>query len=93
MVFTFQLLVPTGMRYLVAIDVRSQMVHGKCWHCFNVSPAQAAVLMTLCLVKAERDVTVVAFGTEGSMQPVELDKNISMQETQNKLKEVRNDCV
>lgn len=87
-VFVFQLLVPTGMRYLVAIDVRNQMVHGKCWHCLTISPAQAAVLMTLCLVKAERDVTVAAFGAEGSMQPVELGKNISMQETQNRLKEV-----
>jgi len=92
-VLVFQLLVPTGMRYLVAIDVRSQMVHGKCWHCFNVSPAQAAVLMTLSLVKAERDVTVMAFGTEGTMQPVELDKNISIQETQNKLKEVWKNCT
>lgn len=90
---SFTLLVPTGMRYLVAIDVRSQMVHGKCWHCFNVSPAQAAVLMTLSLVKAERDVTVMAFGAEGSMQPVELDKNISIQETQNKLKEIPNGPV
>jgi hypothetical protein len=87
-IFVFQLLIPTGMRYLVAIDVRSQMVHGKCWHCSNISPTQAAVLVTLCLVKAERDVTVVAFGAEGSMQPVELDKNITMKETQNKLKEV-----
>jgi len=92
-VLMFQLLVPTGMRYLVAIDVRSQMVHGKCWHCFNVSPAQAAVLMTLSLVKAERDVTVMAFGAEGTMQPVELDKNISIQETQNKLKEVWKNCT
>jgi len=92
-VLVFQLLVPTGMRYLVAIDVRSQMVHGKCWHCFNVSPAQAAVLMTLSLVKAERDVTVMAFGAEGTMQPVELDKNISIQETQNKLKEVWMNCT
>ena len=92
-VLMFQLLVPTGMRYLVAIDVRSQMVHGKCWHCFNVSPAQAAVLMTLSLVKAERDVTVMAFGAEGAMQPVELDKTISIQETQNKLKEVWKNCT
>ncbi|XP_069697982.1 RNA-binding protein RO60 [Periplaneta americana] len=90
---TFTLLVPTGMRYLVAIDVRSQMVHGKCWHCINVSPAQAATLITLCLVKAERDVTVVAFGTEGSMQPVELDKRVSMQEAQDKLKEIPNGPV
>jgi hypothetical protein len=80
------------MRYLVAIDVRSQMVHGKCWHCFNISPAQAAVLVTLCLVKAEREVMVVAFGAEGSMQPVELDKNVTMKETQNKLKEVWEEC-
>ena len=83
-----QLLVPTGLRYLVAIDVRNQMVHGKCWHCNHVTPAAAATLITLCLVKAERDVTVVAFGTEGSMQPVQMDKSITMDQAQNKLKEV-----
>jgi hypothetical protein len=92
-VLMFQLLEPTGMRYLVAVDVRSRMVHGKCWHCLNVSPAQAAMLMTLSLVKAERDVTVMAFGAEGTMQPVELDENISIQETQNKLKEVWKSCT
>jgi hypothetical protein len=83
-----QLLVPTGLRYLVAVDVRNQMTHSKCWHANYVTPAAAATLITLCLVKAEREVTVVAFGTEGSMQPVQMDKNITMEQAQSKLKEV-----
>ncbi|KAJ9576484.1 hypothetical protein L9F63_006697, partial [Diploptera punctata] len=93
MASTFKLLVPTGLRYLVAIDVRNQMVHTKCCHCNNVTPASATALITLCLVKVERDVTVVAFGTEGSMQPVPIDKNTTMEQAQNKFKEIPNGPV
>lgn len=58
---TSRLLVPTGMRYLVAIDLLNNM---KSWHCNgarDVSPALAATLIALSLVHAEREVTVVAF--------------------------------
>nr|CAD7207358.1 unnamed protein product [Timema douglasi]CAD7269967.1 unnamed protein product [Timema shepardi] len=88
-----QLLVPTGMRYLVAVDVRSQMVHGKCWQCSNVTPAQAAILQALCLVKAERDVTVLAFGADEALTPVSLDKDITLQQAQDRFKEIPNGPV
>ncbi|CAG2066715.1 unnamed protein product [Timema podura] len=87
------LLVPTGMRYLVAVDVRSQMVHGKCWQCSNVTPAQAAILQALCLVKAERDVTVLAFGADEVLTPVTLDKEITLQQALDRFKEIPNGPV
>ncbi|PSN35559.1 hypothetical protein C0J52_12499 [Blattella germanica] len=67
---SFKLLISTGLRYLVAVDVRINMTQGKCWHCNNVSPAHAAALMALCLVKAEREVNVVAFSEEGALAPL-----------------------
>nr|CAD7413306.1 unnamed protein product [Timema cristinae] len=90
---SFKLLVPTGMRYLVAVDVRSQMVHGKCWQCSNVTPAQAAILQALCLVKAERDVTVLAFGADEVLIPVTLDREITLQQAQDRFKEIPNGPV
>ncbi|XP_034233929.1 60 kDa SS-A/Ro ribonucleoprotein-like isoform X2 [Thrips palmi] len=58
---TLKLLVPTGKRYLVAIDLSHNM---KSWHCNgarDVAPAMAATLLALSLLHAEREVTVVAF--------------------------------
>lgn len=84
---SFKLLVPTGMRYLVVVDTRASMLQGKCWQCSSVPPLLAATLLTMSLVKVERDVTVMAFGI-GAIVPVELTKEMSLQQAHDKLKEI-----
>ncbi|KAE8749429.1 hypothetical protein FOCC_FOCC003942 [Frankliniella occidentalis] len=61
LVSTFKLLVPTGMRYLLALDLSSNMQTWKCNGERDVKPAEAAVLLALCLLNAEREVTVASF--------------------------------
>ncbi|KAK3926459.1 60 kDa SS-A/Ro ribonucleoprotein [Frankliniella fusca] len=61
LVSTFKLLVPTGMRYLLAMDLSSNMQTWKCNGERDVKPAEAAVLLALCLLNAEREVTVATF--------------------------------
>lgn len=56
-----QLLVPTGMRYLVALDLSSNMQTWKCNGARDIKPAHAAILLALCLLHADREVTVVCF--------------------------------
>ncbi|XP_067009407.2 RNA-binding protein Ro60 [Anabrus simplex] len=83
---SFKLLVSTGMRYMIVVDTRPQMLTSRCWQC-QVQPLQAAALLSLCLVKAERDVMVMAFGF-GTPAPVALEKSMSFKQAQDKLKEV-----
>ncbi|KAJ8893261.1 hypothetical protein PR048_005852 [Dryococelus australis] len=83
-----QLLVATGMRYLVAVDMRHAMWATSCGHCVNVSSAQAALLQTLCLLKAERDVTVLAFLEGQCLQEVQLEKSVNFAEAEQKIKQV-----
>ncbi|KAJ1520768.1 hypothetical protein ONE63_003863 [Megalurothrips usitatus] len=68
---TLRLLVPTGMRYLVAIDLSNNMKQWICNGSRDVKPANAATLLALCLLHAERDVTVVAFPSLPGLPPEE----------------------
>ncbi|RZF40442.1 hypothetical protein LSTR_LSTR013904 [Laodelphax striatellus] len=54
----FKLLVPTGQRYVVAVDTRSKMWAKRCWKNRYVSCADAAALLALSVARCERDVTV-----------------------------------
>jgi len=98
-----QLLVPTGMRYLVAIDLTMKSTDKVVGAPF-VSPLQAAVLLAMMLLRADKNVRVVTFPAveennvvpEGEhvetvpevMLPIDIDCNISVQANLDKLKEV-----
>ena len=49
---------------------------------------QISALFALCLVKAERDVTVLAFTENETLVPVEITKENSLREAEIKLKKV-----
>lgn len=59
------------MRYLVALDLSSNMKGWKCNGARDVKPAEAAILLALCLLHAEREVTVATFPTLPSAPPEE----------------------
>lgn len=81
-------LAPTGMRYLVAIDLRSFVPTEKCYRCPHVTPPQAAVVTTLCLLHADRNVVVKVAGANEELLPVALNSSMTIQQGVDKLKEV-----
>lgn len=81
-------LAPTGMRYLVAIDLRSFVPTEKCYRCPHVTPPQAAVVTTLCLLHADRNVVVKVAGANEELLPVALNSTMTIQQGVDKLKEV-----
>lgn len=89
---SFKLLVPTGLKYLVMIDTRASLVSGRCWQCNCVPPILAGTLLALSLVRAEREVTVLAFGV-GTPVPIHLTKNMALMEAQEKICEIPTSSV
>lgn len=81
-------LAPTGLRYFVAIDLKSLSPTDKCYRCSHVSPAQAGVLTTLCLLHADRNVSVCVAGAREELVPVELSASMTVQQGVKKLEEV-----
>ncbi|KAK6637050.1 hypothetical protein RUM43_010724 [Polyplax serrata] len=80
-------LAPTGLRYFVAIDLKSLSPTDKCYRCSHVSPAQAGVLTTLCLLHADRNVSVCVAGAREELVPVELSASMTVQQGVKKLEE------
>ncbi|XP_076359481.1 RNA-binding protein Ro60-like isoform X2 [Tachypleus tridentatus] len=78
----------TGKRYLVAIDVRNSMVHGKkTLGCQYVSPADAACLILMALSRAESGkVTALAFSKDG-LKDIEINNKMTHNDFFRRLRE------
>lgn len=63
---------PTGKRFMISIDMCSKM-NNPCLKAKNVSCLEAALTMTLSILKMEKEVCVVVFN-DNKVSPVMLDK-------------------
>lgn len=76
-VFYSQSLQPTGLQYMITIDMNKPMQEKLAWHGGNVSPAEAGCLIALCLLRCETNVTVATFKANG-IHTVNIDKTGSL---------------
>lgn len=87
---TCKFLAPTGLKYLVAIDLKNHLgTNERCYRCSYVSPAQAAVVIALCLLNADLNVSVLTANALKNLEPVNLSPSMTVQKGVQKLKEVR----
>ncbi|XP_013774966.1 60 kDa SS-A/Ro ribonucleoprotein-like [Limulus polyphemus] len=85
---SFKMVPSTGKRYLVAVDVRNSMVHGKkTLGCRYVSPADAACLILMALSRAESGkVTALAFSKDG-LKDIEINNKMTHNDFFRRLRE------
>ncbi|XP_075226845.1 RNA-binding protein RO60-like isoform X2 [Lycorma delicatula] len=84
---SFKMLVPTGLRYLVAMDGRDKLWVNRCWHSRYVTLGEAAVLVALNLISAERDVVFGSFvAPQSHFSPISIAKESSIMELTSKVK-------
>lgn len=90
--YSFNSLEPTGLRYMITIDMNKAMQDSPAWQCGNVSAAEAGCLIALCLLRCEQNVTVATFKNIG-IHVVNLDKNGSLGQIVRKMKQMPTGAV
>ncbi|XP_046611310.1 60 kDa SS-A/Ro ribonucleoprotein-like [Neodiprion virginianus] len=85
--YSFNSLAPTGLRYMITIDMSKAMQDNSAWRCGNLSSAEAGCLIALCLLRSENNVTVATFKNIG-VHIVYLNKNASLGQIVKKMKQM-----
>ncbi|XP_012253968.2 RNA-binding protein RO60-like isoform X1 [Athalia rosae] len=88
--FDLQILKPTGLQYMITIDMSKAMQESRVWQCGNINAAEAGCLIALCLLRCEKNVTVATFKNTG-VHIVNLDKmytNASLGQIFKKMKQM-----
>lgn len=71
--YSYQNSPTTGKRYMITIDVSSKM-NEKCLHNRNITCLEAAAIIALTILKAEKQVVISVFnGT--SVTPISIEKS------------------
>ncbi|KAL1431966.1 hypothetical protein MTO96_013719 [Rhipicephalus appendiculatus] len=83
---SFKAVSPTGKRYLVAVDVRGPMTHGRTRGLDGLTPAEVSALMLQALVRTGDTVTAVAFSARG-LTPLEVDSQMSLADISRRMRE------
>ncbi|XP_046738503.1 60 kDa SS-A/Ro ribonucleoprotein-like [Diprion similis] len=84
--YSFNSLEPTGLKYMITIDMNKAMQGSPAWRCGNLSSAEAGCLIALCLLRSEVNVTVAVF-KKFSVHEVYLNKNASLGQIVKKMKQ------
>jgi len=68
---------PTGLRYMVAVDVRPKMFSDRCQHCLHLTPIEAAQVVSLSLIRTETEKVILGTFTDvkGDIELVSLTKD------------------
>lgn len=83
---SFKAVSPTGKRYLVAVDVRGPMTHGRTRGLDGLTPAEVSALMLQALVRTGDAVTAVAFSARG-LTPLDVDGQMSLADISRRMRE------
>ncbi|XP_029829834.2 60 kDa SS-A/Ro ribonucleoprotein [Ixodes scapularis] len=85
-VSSFKTLPTTGKRYLVAVDVRSPMAHGRTVGLGALTPAEASGLLLQALARAETGVTALAFSARGLVD-MEINNKMTLSDISRRMRE------
>ncbi|KAL3214483.1 hypothetical protein MRX96_051472 [Rhipicephalus microplus] len=83
---SFKAVSPTGKRYLVAVDVRGPMTHGRTRGLDGLTPAEVSALMLQALVRTGDAVTAAAFSARG-LTLLEVDGQMSLADISRHMRE------
>lgn len=83
---SFKAVLPTGKRYLVAVDVRGPMTHGRTRGLDGLTPAEVSALMLQSLVRTGDTITAVAFSARG-LTPLDVDSRMSLADISRRMRE------
>ncbi|XP_077488713.1 RNA-binding protein Ro60-like isoform X1 [Amblyomma americanum] len=83
---SFKAVPATGKRFLVAVDVRGPMAHGRVRGLDGVTPAEASALLLQALVRTGDAVTALAFAARGLVQ-LEVDARMSLADISRRMRE------
>lgn len=81
---SFSYLEPTGLKYLITIDMSKTMQESRVWHCGNMIPAEVGCLLALSLLRSEKNVTIATYKNVG-IHVTNFDKNHSFAQAYTKL--------
>lgn len=84
--YSYRAVPPIGRRYLVAVDVRGPMTHGRARGLDGLTPAEVSALLLRALVRSRDVITAVAFSARG-LTPLELDGQMSLADISQRLRE------
>ncbi|XP_076232684.1 RNA-binding protein RO60 [Calliopsis andreniformis] len=84
---SFNHLQPTGLRYMVTINMNKVMLDTHTWRSGNVTGAEAGCMIALALLRCEKHVTVATFKNVG-IHPVGLDKTASFGQAMRRLQQM-----
>lgn len=85
-VSSFKTVPTTGKRYLVAVDVRSPMAHGRTVGLGALTPAEASGLLLQALARAETGVTALAFSARGLVD-MEINNKMTLSDISRRMRE------
>ncbi|XP_017880741.1 60 kDa SS-A/Ro ribonucleoprotein-like [Ceratina calcarata] len=78
---------PTGLRYMVTINMNKVMLETHCWRSGNVNGAEAGCMIALALLRSEKHVTVATFKNVG-IHTVNIDKTASFGQAMRRLQQM-----
>ena len=84
---SFHHLQPTGLRYMVTINMNKIMLETRTWRSGNVNGAEAGCMIALALLRSEKNVTVATFKNVG-IHTVNIDKTASFGQAIRRLKQM-----
>ncbi|CAL7947863.1 unnamed protein product [Xylocopa violacea] len=78
---------PTGLRYMVTINMNKVMLETHTWRSGNVNGAEAGCMIALALLRSEKNVTVATFKNIG-IHTVNIDKTASFGQAMRRLQQM-----
>ncbi|XP_031849518.1 RNA-binding protein RO60 [Nomia melanderi] len=78
---------PTGLRYMVTINMNKVMLETHTWRSGNVNGAEAGCMIALALLRSEKNVTVATFKNVG-IHAVSIDKTASFGQAMRRLQQM-----
>ena len=78
---------PTGLRYMVTINMNKVMLETHAWRSGNVNGAEAGCMIALALLRSEKNVTIATFKNVG-IHTVNIDKTASFGQAMRRLQQM-----
>ncbi|XP_043795391.1 60 kDa SS-A/Ro ribonucleoprotein-like isoform X1 [Apis laboriosa] len=78
---------PTGLRYMITINMNKVMIETHTWRSGNINGAEAGCIIALALLRSEKNVTIATFKNIG-IHVMNIDKTASFGQTMKRLQQM-----